>query len=56
MLRQAPLEELQAKLPKYVRERIGSLRNYDSDHYLGDSVSLCAACFSTAGRVNGRLK
>jgi hypothetical protein len=29
----------------------------DSDRaYFGDSVSLCAACFSTAGRVNGRLK
>jgi hypothetical protein len=24
--------------------------------YRGESVSLCAACFSTAGRVNGRLK
>ena len=29
---------------------------YANKPYCGESVSLCAACFSTAGRVNGRLK
>ena len=29
---------------------------FDTVRYSGERVSLCAACFSTAGRVNGRLK
>ncbi len=42
--------------PSGAQSAPGSKASTSDCRYLGDRVSLCAACFSTAGRVNGRLK